>query len=267
MQRYFIATEQIQEQKVILDGEDAHHLFRVMRAKPGDQIIVSDGIEREALAELTQLDKDRAEAEVIEWLQMDQEPLVQVTIAQSMPKGDKFETVLQKGTELGAVRFIPFVSERTVVQYDSRKEAKRLERWRKISKEAAEQAHRNRVPVIEAPVDWKHILQLSERFDLAMLCYEQVGGSAGLRPLLQQFQVASADKGELSHSETNREHRPTVLLIVGPEGGFTEREANEAEQAGIQLVGLGRRILRTETAAMVGLSCIMYEFNEMGGTL
>src|SRR5690606_18408754 len=126
---------------------------------------------------------------------------VQVTIAQSLPKGDKFETVLQKGTELGAARFIPFASERTVVQYDSRKEAKRLERWRKIVKEAAEQAHRNRVPVIEAPVDWKHILQQSEQYDLAMLCYEQVGGSAGLRPLLQQLRQALEDKGELSRNE------------------------------------------------------------------
>jgi len=268
MQRYFIQSEQFRDQTILLDGEEAHHLIRVMRARPGDRIIVSDGDRLEALAELTRIDKDAAEARVVEWLAMDREPAVQVTVAQSLPKGDKLELVIQKGTELGACRFIPFISERTVVQYDERKEAKRLERWRKIAKEAAEQAHRNRVPQIETPASWKQLLQMREQFDLALLCYEQVGGSAGFRPLLQKLREEwSQRKGATPEGAETRDQEPKVLLIIGPEGGFSEREAEQAAQAGIHLVGLGKRILRTETAGLVGLACIMYEFNEMGGTL
>ena len=114
----------------------------------------------------------------------DKEAAVEVWIAQSLPKGDKLETVIQKCTELGADRFIPFASERTVVQYDDKKEGKRLERWRKIAKEAAEQAHRNRVPVIEQPLSWKQLLKLISEADLALICYEilfsgDLGDTAG----------------------------------------------------------------------------------------
>lgn len=268
MQRYFVRSEQIQDHIVILDGEEAHHLIRVMRAKPGDQLIASDGLEREVLAEISQLDREAnaVEARIAEELAMDQEPCVQVTVAQSLPKGDKLETVIQKGTELGAHRFLPFVSARTVVQYDAKKEAKRLERWRKIAKEAAEQAHRNLIPAVEAPSRWSDILQAAASFDIALMCYEQVGSSGTLRAILQQLREATlpaAGEGSASHAAPNK---PSILLVVGPEGGFTDQEAHEAEQAGIRLVGLGSRILRTETAAMVGLACIMYEFNEMGGT-
>jgi len=261
MQRYFVDAKQFQDELVVLNGDEAHHLIRVMRARPGDQIIVSDGLEREVLAEITELNKDTVEARIVEQLTMTHEPAVRVTVAQSLPKGDKLETVIQKGTELGAEGFIPFVSQRTIVQYDARKEAKRLERWRKIAKEAAEQAHRNRVPEVAEPVRWAGIMQLVDAYDLVMMCYEKVDHTEELRPLLQQFR----HEHDIRYGRDGRE--PTILLIVGPEGGFAEQEAEQATAAGIQLVGLGSRILRTETAAMVGLACIMYEFNEMGGAL
>jgi len=267
MQRYFIQSEQFRDQTIVLDGEEAHHLIRVMRARPGDRIIVSDGERREALAELTRIDRDAAEASVVEWLAMDREPAVKVTVAQSLPKGDKLELVIQKGTELGASRFIPFISERTVVQYDECKEAKRLERWRKIAKEAAEQAHRSRVPSVEAPASWKQLLQMSGQYDLALFCYEQAGGSAGLRPLLMKLREEWSTRHDAAEGiAAPAAQGPSVLLIIGPEGGFSEREAEQAAQAGMHPVGLGKRILRTETAGLVGLACIMYEFNEMGGT-
>src|SRR5690606_31084672 len=127
----------------------------------GDRIICSNGDDREVLAEVTEIGKQEILAEIVDDLEMTAEPAAQVWIAQSLPKGDKMETVIQKCTELGAVRFIPYVSERTVVQYDQRKEAKRLERWRKIAKEAAEQAHRNRVPKLEEPFSWKQLLSMA----------------------------------------------------------------------------------------------------------
>jgi len=253
MQRYFIPPEQLTESEAIVTGDDAHHIANVMRARTGDTIIISNGDNREVLAKLEHISKDRVIADVVEPLPMLAEPAIRVTIAQSLPKGDKLETVIQKGTEIGAVRFLPFVSERTVVQYDAKKESKRLERWHKIAKEAAEQAHRNRIPAVEPPCSWKQLMQAAREADKAFFCYEKEEGTM----LKQAVVQAIAERGGTAGMN--------VMLIVGPEGGFTEREAAEAEAAGCVCVKLGRRILRTETAGMVGLTCLLYEAGEMGG--
>ncbi|CAH1220921.1 Ribosomal RNA small subunit methyltransferase E [Paenibacillus plantiphilus] len=257
MQRYFVTPAQLGDNEVILSGDDAHHAVRVMRMEPGDEIIVSDGEARAAKAVIRAAAPDRVEADIAAWLPMDGEPLWAVTIAQSLPKGDKMELVIQKGTEIGAAAFLPFQSERMIVQYDNKKEAKRLERWSKIAKEAAEQAHRSRIPTVEPVKTWRQLIAAAAAYDLVLFCYEKEGGSggAGLRDAVRDYRSR-----EGSHVEQLR-----LLLIVGPEGGFTEREAAEAENAGAVVVGLGKRILRTETAAMVGLACLMYESGEMGG--
>ena len=248
MQRYFVPKDQFTLSTVKILGDDAHHLNRVLRARPKDRIIACDGEGREVLAEIVELGKNGVAARIIEELPANREPCVQVWIAQSLPKGDKMETVIQKGTEIGASRFIPFVSERTIVQYDSHKENKRLERWRKIAKEAAEQANRSRIPLVEPPHSWQQLLKLVSSADAALFCYEK------------------EEKTMLKNALREPLRTPKViLLMIGPEGGFTEKEADDARAAGCRPVSLGRRILRTETAALVGLAGILYEFGEMGG--
>ncbi|BBH21310.1 ribosomal RNA small subunit methyltransferase E [Paenibacillus baekrokdamisoli] len=258
MQRYFVTPEQLGESQVVLTGDDAHHIGRVMRMEAGDTIIISDGKERVAEAIISSVAVGRVEADISAWLPIDSEPRWSVTVAQSLPKGDKMELVIQKGTEIGAASFIPFQSERMIVQYDDKKEAKRLERWSKIAKEAAEQAHRSRIPAVESVMTWRKLIAALAAYDLALFCYEKEGGigGAGLRDAVRAYRE-NQGKSEAEQLK--------VLLIVGPEGGFTEREAAEAEAAGAIIVGLGKRILRTETAAMVGLACLMYESGEMGG--
>lgn len=261
MQRYFVPPEQFFDTEVVLSGEDARHAARVMRMKPGDEMIVSDGAGREALVSVTEIDSAAGEvrAAIVELLPPDREPRWQVTIAQALPKGDKMELVIQKGTEIGAHAFVPFQSERMIVQYDARKEAKRIERWQRIAKEAAEQAHRSRVPLVASVHTWKELLALAGSYDLTLLCYEKEGkesSGTGIRSALQ------AACGRPSFPA---EGAASVLLIVGPEGGFTESEAEAAEAAGAAVVGLGKRILRAETAGLVGLACLMYESGEMGG--
>ncbi|WP_274651940.1 RsmE family RNA methyltransferase [Paenibacillus humicola] len=260
MQRYFVAPDQFEGSRVVLTGDDARHALRVMRMEPGDRFIASDGASREAVAAVTAADNGRVEAEIIFELPMDGEPKWPVTVAQALPKGDKMELVIQKGTEIGAAAFAPFQSERMIVQYDDKKEAKRLERWSKIAKEAAEQAHRSRIPAVEPVRTWRELTASMAAYDLVLFCYEKEGGSGGtgLREALNAFR-----KERLAAGATERGLR--VMLVVGPEGGFTPREAEEAEAAGAVIVGLGRRILRTETAAMAALACLMYESGEMGG--
>jgi 16S rRNA (uracil1498-N3)-methyltransferase len=251
MQRYFVPAEQLKLDHAIIKGDDAHHIIRVMRAREGETIIVSNGSDRSVEAIIRSMDKDSVTVTVTKELGMHAEPRVQVWLAQSLPKGDKLETVVQKCTEVGAAKFIPFLSERTVVQYDAKKEAKRLERWRKIVKEAAEQAHRDRIPEIVPPVTFRELMKLSGSAGLRLFCYEKETG-AQLRDVLHQSRLSQSDN-------------LIVLIMIGPEGGFTEQEASLAEQYGFIPVGLGRRILRTETAGVVALTCILYETGEMGG--
>jgi len=255
MQRYFVTPAQFQGERVEITGDDARHITKVMRGRLGDQLIVSDGVSREAVVEIESIEAGSVAAVVVETLEMTQEPRLQVSIAQSLPKGDKMETVIQKCTEIGAVSFVPFLSERTIVQYDAKKEGKRLERWRKIAKEAAEQAHRNRVPSVEQPLSWKNLLASFSGYDAIYFCYEKEHGSQ-LRDMLKPFvEQALPELGS----------KASLLLVIGPEGGFSEEESRAAEEAGAVSVGLGKRILRCETAGMTALACALYESGEMGG--
>ena len=253
MQRYFVDAEQLQADTIYMTGDDARHLQQVMRARPGERVVVADGSGQEAVVRLLTLDKERVCGEVELRRASAGEPRVRVLIAQALPKGDKLEIVIQKGTEVGATGFLPFVSERTIVQYDAKKEAKRLERWGKIAKEAAEQAHRGAMPEISPVADWRSMLVAVAQADAAYICYERPSGD-GLRAKLTELRQRFAGSSSA----------PAIALIVGPEGGFSEREIREAEEAGCAAITLGTRILRTETAALVGLSCVLYEFGEMG---
>jgi 16S rRNA (uracil1498-N3)-methyltransferase len=252
MQRYFVPKEQFDENTVRIQGDDAFHLQNVMRAKIGDQIIVADGTGEEALAEIVTLSKGTVEATYSQLIGSPGEALIQVWLAQALPKGDKMETVIQKGTEIGAHRFIPFISDRTIVQYDHKKEAKRIERWARIAKEAAEQAHRGTIPAIEPVSSWRELLGMIAEVTIAFICYEKED-ALQFREYLQRLLVDS------DHANIR------ILVIIGPEGGFTEEEIREAKAAGCRSISLGKRILRTETAAMVALSCILYESGEIGG--
>ncbi len=258
MQRYFIPAEQWQEAEVKLLGEDARHASKVMRMKEKERFIVSDGLGRAAVAAITAISDNSVEATVCEMLDTNSEPKWHVTVAQALPKGDKMELIIQKGTEIGASHFIPFVSERTIVQYDHKKEAKRLERWGKIAKEAAEQAHRSVIPQLDTLHSWKQMLGVIPTYDLVLFCYEEEGrrgAEQGLRAIVSHWHAGRSKALQTAN----------VLIMIGPEGGFTHTEAEEAKAAGAVHVSLGRRILRTETAGFTALACLMYEAGEMGG--
>jgi 16S rRNA (uracil1498-N3)-methyltransferase len=259
MQRYFVESRQFQDNEIVITDDDAHHIIRVMRMSEGAQVIVSDGHVRTVRAQIVELAGKEVRLAIVEELEQQAEADWQVSIAQGLPKGDKMELIVQKCTEIGAAAFVPFACERVIVQYDRKKEAKRLERWHKIAKEAAEQSHRNVIPVIAEPLSWKGLLESLCSYDLVLFCYERAGDEGhgvGLKDVLSEYKLQWEQASLL---------QPRILLIVGPEGGFSEREAQQVQDAGAKLVGLGKRILRAETAGMVGLSCILYESGEMGG--
>ncbi len=242
MQRYFVPSDQMNETAIFVTGEDVNHMVKVMRFRAGEQVICCNGEGRDVLAEIAEITSNHVELKVIQELADSRELPLQVTIAQGLPKGDKMDWIIQKGTELGAFSFWPFTSRYTVVKLDEKKEKKRVERWGKIAKEAAEQSHRSKIPAISSPLGWRELLAKSGSFDYALFAYEKEVET----PFSQALQ--GIPKGA------------SLLLVIGPEGGFAEEEAREAEEAGMKRVSLGRRILRTETASLYGLSCISYEF-------
>jgi 16S rRNA (uracil1498-N3)-methyltransferase len=275
MQKYFVKPEQFSGETVTLTGDDAHHAVRVMRMGPGDEFTVSDGEGKEALARIADAGGGQVMASILEWLSNTAEPPVDVWIAQCLPKGDRMETVIQKCTEIGACRILPIVSERTIVRLEAGKLESRLARWRKIAKEAAEQSRRSRVLDIDAPRSWSEMLRVAAEADHALVCYEQEG-ELNLRSKLREL-ATRADgggsgvgdvRGEDAVDSTGgnaRGRRPTILLAIGPEGGLSPGEVAAATDAGCGIVSLGRTILRTDTASIVGLTCILYEYGAMGG--
>ncbi|MGD8189014.1 16S rRNA (uracil(1498)-N(3))-methyltransferase [Brevibacillus ginsengisoli] len=242
MQRYFIAPDQWMDEQVVITGDDVHHIVKVMRSEVGDQILVSDGAGRVASVRLTQIDPKEVRAQVVELLDEHREMPIQVTIGQGLPKADKLEWILQKGTEMGAYAFQTFSSERTVVKLDEKKEGKKLERWQKIVKEAAEQSHRAILPEVLSPTSFKSILEQGKSYSARIIAYEKEA-AVGVKEVLSTLSPGDS-----------------LLVLIGPEGGFSVEEVAQAEAAGFVSVHLGPRILRTETASQYVLAAVSYHF-------
>ena len=248
MQRYFVEAAKWQDDRIMLDGQDAHHINRVMRMKPGDEIICVHPEGYAAKCKITELSPDHVTVSVSEKVDVDTEMPVAVTIAHGLPKGDKLEWIVQKGTELGAAGFVPFQAARSVVKWDEKKKDKKRIRLEKIAKEAAEQSSRLIIPVVEDVRSFPELLDSSDTYKHKLFAYEEAAKGLKAEPLRSIFQ-------RISPSET-------VLVVIGPEGGFSEAEADSLQGAGFVPIRLGPRILRTETAPLYMLASLSYHFEE-----
>ena len=258
MQRYFVKAEQITDSHCYIKDEDAHHIANVIRLKAGDDLVVSDGQGRTVMASIEELNKLVVTCRIIKQQEATAELPVQVTIIQALPKADKFDMIVQKGTELGATQFVPFSSLRAVVKYDTQKAKKKQERWVKIAKEAAEQAHRDRIPQINSIHSLKDLLHLEA--DVKLVAYEQLANSA---TELTTDQTAVRDSFiEALRMLSEGGH---VAIVIGPEGGLDSSEVEQLILAGYHPISLGRRIMRTETASAYVLSAISFYFDQLGG--
>jgi 16S rRNA (uracil1498-N3)-methyltransferase len=250
MQRYFVPNTQFQGNELIIKGEDAHHIIRVMRMNAGNRIFCCNEQGKTSISEITNITNDVVHLHVVEWLEETKELPIRVGIASGLPKGDKLELILQKATELGAHQFVPFNAARSIVKWDEKKGDKKLERWNKIAKEAAEQSHRSIVPAIHKPCSFESLIQESKSYDYKIVAYEE-----------------AAKKGEQSHFAnllSKMEADQSLLVVFGPEGGLTDKEVERLSGNGFVSCGLGPRILRTETAPFYVLSAISYHFELQG---
>lgn len=250
MQRYFINQNADENQRFfITDKDDIHHILNVMRHQVGDKIIITFEDLKVYLCEIMITNSESIEIQLIEEQQNDTELPVEITICSGLIKSDKYELLLQKSTELGASHFIAVQMDRSVVKFNQSKAEKKLVRWNKIVKEAAEQSYRLVIPTIEFVSNLKEVYVNIDKYDYVLVAYEDAakeGEMSEFKRALKQF-----SKGE------------RVLIIFGPEGGLSPDEIDMFKNNSY-IVGLGHRILRAETAPLYALSAISYEKELMG---
>ncbi len=240
--RFFVPQNQIYRSTINISGGDVDHIRRVLRLKVGDEIDVLDGTGRVYATEIKAIRADKVICEAISSRGAKSEPTIKVILMQSIPREAKMDIIIQKCTELGADKIIPVITERTIIKLDDQKKATRLSRWQRIAKEAAEQSARGIIPKIDEIKTFDEALQLSQNFDLCLIPWEMEEKTT-LKEILGQNKEAKS-----------------ILIAIGPEGGFSKAEVELAVKAGFKPVSLGKRILRTETAGIAVLAMINYEF-------
>ncbi|MBQ4591573.1 MAG: 16S rRNA (uracil(1498)-N(3))-methyltransferase [Clostridia bacterium] len=253
MPRFFVSSdaidcvsvnaEGIPSGTIAVRGDDAAHITKVLRMKPGEHVTVCDlaGHDYETVVASTGTE---VLLTITGMKPCENEPPYRVTVYQSLVRGDRFDTVLQKATELGAYAIVPVLTSRCTVKLDigSADCRKKLERWQRIVYEAAKQCGRGIIPTVREPMKFRDAAEDAARAELPLFCYE----GEGTKPLPECMDAVQCPE--------------TVSVMIGPEGGYAAEEAEYAAQAGMSMTGLGKRILRTETAPSFVLSCVSYKY-------
>ena len=242
MTKFFVEPEEMQEQFLVLKGENAAHA-KVLRLKNGEQVLVCDGAGNECLCTISDVSSGLISLVVTERRESDTEAKVKASVYMAFSKGDKLEHVIQKATELGAYEIVAFPSSRCVSRPDDKSLKKKVERWQKIAASAAEQSGRGRIPEVVVVPSYAAALERGGKADLPILIYEN-------------------ERATTLHMALNEGGFETVSLLTGPEGGLEEKEVAQAMEAGFRVCTLGKRILRCETAPLCALSAVMYAAGE-----
>ncbi len=238
MARFFMAGTNINGGMAIMKGRDAEHV-RVLRLRPGEDMIICDGQGTDYKCRLVKADKEQVEAEVVEVVKCPAEPSVKVAVICGLPKGsDKTDYIIQKSVEAGADEIMFFQSARCVAKPQNME--RKMERWQRISEEAAKQSGRGIIPQVSWLEDMTAALDVVVKKDLGIFLYE------------------TGEREALSDVLDNNREVKSIALMTGPEGGFEEFEAKLAKIAGMHICSMGERILRCETAPIVALTASMY---------
>lgn len=248
MDRFFVDKKNIniENNTCIIEGEDVKHISKVLRCRIGEELEVCDNNNNEYICEITNIDKNQVELNILEKVDIQRESDLKIKVYQGLPKGPKMEMILQKLTEVGVDEIILVQTKRTVVKVDDKKEDKKLERWERIIYEAAKQSKRGKIPTLRGVLTFKEALADMKKNDFNIAPYENEKTKS----------IKQAIKGVNINN---------IGIFVGPEGGFEETEIEAIEDIGGQSVSLGPRILRTETASLVASSIVLYELSDLGG--
>lgn len=241
MHHFFAAPEEIGEEYVRITGTDVNHIKNVLRMKPGETVLISDGQGRDYCCEIDKI----ADAEVFVKITDDHyegtEPVSEFYLFQGLPKSDKMEMIVQKAVELGVKEIIPVATKRAVVKLDEKKAGKKTERWQAIAESAAKQSRRGIIPKVKSVLNFKEALSYAQELDVNIIPYENFKDMTETRCVLDKI-----------HENMK------VGIFIGPEGGFDEAEVELALKNQVSPISLGKRILRTETAGMAILAILMF---------
>lgn len=250
MRRFFVSEELNAGKQYSITGQDAAHIGKVLRMQPGETILLVDCLGNAWQSRLIALSPQKVEVVAEDCREDSSEPPLKVILVQGLPKGDKFDLIIEKSAELGVSVIIPVRTRRTVVNLASAKAEKRLERWQRIAEEAAKQSGRAFVPRVEPLGDFARVVSDLPSHGLALIPWEGEK-QRSLKEVIAQ----------------GKEPKDPITVLIGPEGGWDEEEVRLAQKRGAIPVSLGPRILRTETAGLAVLAILMYQLGDLGGTI
>ena len=243
MPRFFVSADLLSRDDPVLDGEHASHI-KVLRLAKGDTVVLCDGKGSEAECVISDFASGQVQLAVSARRASVSEPKLQCSVYVGFPKADKFEHIVQKATELGAVEIVIFPCERSISRPDSKSLAKKLERWQKIAVSAAEQSGRGRIPAVLALNSFKEAVSRAANAELPLLFYEN-------------------ERTQSLRSAASCTAYTTAAVMTGPEGGLTGQEVQLALDHGMRVCSLGPRILRCETAPHCALSALLYQAGDL----
>lgn len=245
MYRFFVNPEQILENEICITGKDVNHIKNVLRMKVGQQVLISNGQDREYTCAIEEICPEKVLLSICDIYGPERELSVQVTLFQGLPKSDKMEMVIQKMVELGAYEIVPVATKRCVVKLDEKKAAMKTKRWNAIAESAAKQSKRGIIPEVTEPISFRQALEKARTMDMLLIPYEEAENMQITRKIVSEIKSGM-----------------NIGIFIGPEGGFAEDEVTLAAEYGAKAITLGKRILRTETAGMALMSVIMYLMEE-----
>ena len=244
MYHFFVPEGPDEAGQIHITGSDVHHIRSVLRMKPGEQVVISDGSDKDYYCEITELNPGEITVQVLKETEAAELP-ARLILYQGLPKGEKMELIIQKAVELGVYEIVPVATKRVVVKLDAKKEEKKRLRWQSIAESAAKQAGRALIPQVAPCMNFDKALRMCNGLDAALIPYEKAEGMQHAR-----------DQVRALHG------KHSIGIFIGPEGGFEESEIEAARGAGAVPITLGHRILRTETAGLTMLSILMFELEE-----
>ena len=250
MRKFFVKENQINNELITILDEDVNHIKNVLRLNVGENLQICDiDSSKNYICEILELTAKSVTCKILEEIQSIAEGNVELHIFQGLPKADKMELIIQKGTELGVSEFVPVSFKRSIVKISPKDERKKIDRWNKISEVAAKQSKRDIIPKVRNVESIKNVCNEIKNYDIVLLAYE--------------LEENNYIKNELLKIKNTKENYK-IAVIIGPEGGIEKEEVEVLENAGAKVISLGKRILRTETVALQVSSIIMYEL-ENGG--
>jgi 16S rRNA (uracil1498-N3)-methyltransferase len=244
MTRFYVPEPQIEEGMIRVEGGEVRHIRRVLRLKAGDPLTIFDGSGTEYEGTIMELRPAAARIMIHKRSLTQRDSSLEITLAQSLLKGEKMDTLIQKATELGVTEIIPFFSSRSIPLLDKRQGIRRHLRWERIAVEASKQCGRAFLPKVCPIQDYPGVLHLAPQVSLKFILWEREG--LGLKEIL------------------SRPKERRIFFVVGPEGGFSNGEVEVAKEKGFSPIHLGKRILRSETTSLFLLSILQYEWGDIG---